>query len=531
MWTQFILENAHFAINLFAALVFFSVFWLYYDAWKGNRKLKEGVCAVGFLILSVSFVLHSLALESSILEAPLIAQGTNSWLQLIMRIVGYTTILISIVTEKLQPRPNSSEGASAFLVIPFVVTPLVVLQCIPPVLAFLITLFYLRRAIIGLESHIKPVSIAFALFTITEVLSLGELFRTTQNVELYSFVAPFGPLWIAEHILLFIASILLARWVFGYLLKQFQTQLFIILSVLILSIFLSITIAFTYLLLRNIENETQTQLTSDVKVLEFALDSRREENRSNAQMIAENPDVREAIKEIDKAKLGDLAERFLLAKESSILVITDENGQILAQGEDREKVGGSLSNAVLIKRALLGESLGTVSSQEGVLSPNIMLAGSAPIFSDDKKTIIGAVMSGVSLDNAFVDGIKKATGLEASLYGDAILSATTLLTSDGKTRLTGIEEKNTQIRRTVLTDADVYAGETLLGDTSYVSSYLPLKDVDKNPVGMIFVGRPQSSVLQAAAKSIELTFIVAALLLVVSIVPSLLISRYLSKQL
>jgi len=59
---------------------------------------------------------------------------------------------------------------------------------------------------------------------------------------------------------------------------------------------------------------------------------------------------------------------------------------------------------------------------------------------------------------------------------------------------------------------------------------LPLKDVDNNPVGMLFVGKPQVGVLQAAGRSIEMTFLVAVILLVLSIIPAYFISKYLTNQ-
>jgi len=43
----------------------------------------------------------------------------------------------------------------------------------------------------------------------------------------------------------------------------------------------------------------------------------------------------------------------------------------------------------------------------------------------------------------------------------------------------------------------------------YLSAYLPLKDADNVPVGMLFVGREKLEILQAAGRSIELTLLLA----------------------
>src|SRR5258708_7365108 len=72
MWYQFILENSHFAINMFAALVFLAVAWLHFDAWLESRAAREGFRFLGFVILAVSFVAHAVLLEGVVFAIPLL---------------------------------------------------------------------------------------------------------------------------------------------------------------------------------------------------------------------------------------------------------------------------------------------------------------------------------------------------------------------------------------------------------------------------------------------------------------------------
>lgn len=534
MWSQFLFENAHFAINLFMGLVLFAVFWLYLDAWKGSGDKGRrgfgvlGVRVMGFILLSFSFVIHAVFLETSLLSSSVINADLAVQATLILRISGYALVLISAISERLQSKPGSAQQSVAVGVLPFAITSVVALHLLQPILAFLVTIFYLRRATVGLERHLKPVTAAFAILTVAELLSLASLWRQSDNVEIFNLVAPLGPIWVLEHIIFLIASLVLGKWVFGYLLKQFQTQLFMIFSSVVLVIFLITTVAFTGLLLKNIQDESVRQLESDVRVLEFALDSRRAESVADAQVIAQNPEIQGALQAGDRGKLASLSEQFLLSKKHSFLVIVDDHGQIVARGEDKEKIGGSLSDDILIKRSLLGEAGSTAAAKEGVISPEVSLRGASPI--KNGNTILGAVMLGTVVDNAFVDGIKKATGLEASIYGDNVLSSTTLVSTDGKTRLVGIKEENQTIKQKVLVEAQSHSGSLTIANTPYFAAHLPLKDIDGNPVGMLFVGRAQIGVLQTAGRSIELTFIVTAIMLVLSIIPSYLISRYLAKQ-
>jgi methyl-accepting chemotaxis protein len=346
---------------------------------------------------------------------------------------------------------------------------------------------------------------------------------------LYNLVASFGSLWLIEHLILFFAVLILGRWVFGYLLKRLTSQLFMIFTCSVLAIFLLTTVTFTYLLLKNLETETLRQLETDVRVLDFAIESKKSESLSDAAVMAQSAQVIKATEEKDHKILFENLQNFLLTKKQSFLAVVDAGGVILARGEDKEKRGDSFSDDPLIKRALSGEAISSVVAKDGVLSSQISVRGVTPIKSGDK--IIGAVMAGSIVDSAFIDGIKKATGLEASIYGGNKLSATTLIASDGRSRALGIKEEDSRIKAKVLGRGESFSGSVGILNVPYLGAYLPLKDIDNAPLGMLFVGKRQIVVLQTAGSSIELTFIVAAILMVLSIIPAFMISKYLANQL
>lgn len=531
MWNQFFLENAHFALNMFTALVFFAVFWLYFDAWLGRKTIREGLRCTGLFLLSISFIIHATIIEISVLESSIFGKDTGATLLLITRISAYLFIIASLIIDPLQPKPQHSKVAktSMEVAIPVVMLPVLASgSFLHPILATVTGFLYLRRGTVGLENHLKPIALSFLVLSFSELLSLGSLLRHTQNVDLYDLVAPFGLAWMIEHLILLAATLILGRWVFGYLLKRLQSQLFMIFTSSILVIFLLTTVTFTYLLLKNLENETLKQLEADVKVLDLALSSKKAESLSDAQLISQNTQVQSYTEEKSHKGLVDNIQGLLLAKKQSFLIVVSESGQVLARGEDRDKYGDSLSDDPLIKRALLGESVSSVVAKEGVLAPEISIRSATAIKSGQK--VVGAIMTGTTVDNAFVDGVKKATSLEAAFYGDNALSATTLTSADGKSRSLGIKEENVNIKTKVLGKGESFAGAVDILNVPYFGAYLPLKDIDNNPVGMLFVGKQQVGVLQAAGRSIEMTFIVAALLIVLSVIPAYLISRYLSYQ-
>src|SRR6202042_1550651 len=128
-------------------------------------------------------------------------------------------------------------------------------------------------------------------------------------------------------------------------------------------------------------------------------------------------------------------------------------------------------------------------------------------------------------------GIKHSTGLDSSIYAGNTVSATTFLAPDGISRWVGVKETSPAIKRTVLTRGQTYKGSVSVLNRQYLGVYLPLKNIDNSVIGMLFIGQTSLSILQTADHSIELTFVVTALLMVLSIVPAYLMARYISKQL
>jgi hypothetical protein len=523
MWTQFILENLHFAGNIFVGLVFFAVFWLYLDAWQTSRKTREIPRIIGFFLLCVSFIIHSTYIESNLLAANQLSHGIQGFWFTLARLGGYLLILIGSVSEPLQDKPKYENGMITFASLK-AVTPFAY-----PLLPFLIAGFYFRRGIIGLEKHIEPVAWAFVFLTMAEILSLVPTLLNTSNVILYKLGAPFGPIWIAEHLFYLVAAVILAKWVFGYLLKRLQSQLFMIFIGSILGIFVITTAAFTGILFHNLQVEGLQKLNTDAQVLNLALESKKSEILSDTVMISQNPLIQAGILANSHANLSDIAENILLTKNENFLDIASAGGQVLTRGENRDRIGDSLSSDPLVKRALQGQANSSIVAVNGVLAPDISIRAAAPIIVDNK--IIGVIMSGTTVDNSFVDGLEKATGLVISIYGSDKLSATSLKLGADISRPIGIKENNRQIIDQVLKKGQNYQGTVSLLSVPYQAVYLPIKDIDNVPVGMLSVAETQISIFQTAAKSLETTFIITAGIMTLSVLYSYLISRYLSRQL
>src|SRR3989344_2980454 len=290
MWIQFILQNLHFAIGVFASLTLFSVFWLYWDAWVDRKNFKEGVKIFGYLVLSLSFLLNATSYENEIFK--LVVLGSKN--------LGYLLILIGLLLEPLGIKPGGVKASLAVLIPALTIST--------PFVTSAIAWLYLRKATLGLENHLKKVALAFFALSIYEFLNLSALFTTSTNIDIFKLVSPFGPIWIAEHIILSIAASILISWAFYYLLKRINTQLFIIFTTTIMSIFILTSTTFTFLLLKNLVDETLGRLSTDASVLSFGIDAKKSEAMAISQSISGNSILPELILTNDRKTLADLAE-------------------------------------------------------------------------------------------------------------------------------------------------------------------------------------------------------------------------------
>jgi hypothetical protein len=541
---QFFGQNIHFAIDLFAALVFFAVFWLYFDAWlaQEQKQKKDFLKWAGFLMVAISFAAQATALEQT---SPLTHTTSSSTAQaaaVVLRLTGYLLIILGLLIEPLQPKPQIEPLEKQFRpkvrpkktrkknLASLIFSPSGNLTFGLPLGALFICLLYLRRATVGLERHLKLIAIAFASLFGFELLSLCALARNTTNPTVENLAKAFGPAWIAAHVLLLASAILLGVWVWKYLLERFISQLFMIFTSVILFIFLITTVSFTFLLTRNIQNDTLSNLNTAAGVLNYALDAKKAETKANAEALATNPLLVQALLARDHKALLMLTDDFLANKKQSSMLITSNSAQVLLRAEDPERWGDSLSSDTQVRRAVIGSASSSITTKEGVLSPLVYIKSTAPI-EDSNKNIVGTVSVGLVIDNAFVDGIKHATGLDSAIYSNNIRSATTFLVPDGKSRWVGVAENSKQIKQNVLINGKTFKGPISVLNRSYLAVYAPLKDVDNNIVGMIFIGKSQAEVLQTANHSIELTFLVTAVLMVLSIWPSYIVARHIARQL
>jgi hypothetical protein len=104
MWQIFGNEIIRFSILVVMSLVIFGLFWLYYDAWKERRIARTAWLLMGLLLLSLSFLMQGLNLETEILISVWPAFVTKIYLYI--RAVAYVFVIIGLWLTPIEERPK-----------------------------------------------------------------------------------------------------------------------------------------------------------------------------------------------------------------------------------------------------------------------------------------------------------------------------------------------------------------------------------------------------------------------------------------
>jgi len=525
MLYQFLFSNIHFALTIFGALVFFAAGWLHFDSWKLDKKHKTTIArSTGFFLVAAAYGIHA-----TTIQAPLFLV-----ILAVCKTLGLLIILLSLFLEPLIHKPGDSQNTpkqnSAFFPLGIATTVFSVLSA---VLMLFVSFAYLLKSTKGSEKQLRPVFYAFLLFAISEFISFSFFFKNTSVVFWSKLLSDYALFWNIAHVFELLGFIILGTWVYGYTRFRLNVQLFFITITSFLFIFLVTTFIFTYSLLKNLENDTLSNLKTNVNVLQYALNGLKQQALTSARAVSGDSNIYEAVIQRDSDRLYALTSQFLITHNTNFLAVTSSTGEVLMRAENRDKIGDTLANDPLVQNALNNNSLSTVVTTPGILAPVVRVEAAVPIpnrNATDAARLVGTIVTGFLVDNTFVDGVKTLTGLETSVFGDNTRAATTFLDPDGKSRSIGTKETNPKVLEKVLKENAVYAGPSQILNQPYYSVYSPLKTVNDATIGMLYVGKPQTTILETAQKSIQFTFLGSVILMTLSLIPAYFLSSFIQKQ-
>ena len=501
MWAIFWLNNFHFALEFLGAIILFALAWLAFEAYLIKREFKTLARSLGFFLFAFWLIVHALN----------IANDTVLFLAASSYLLGLVFILLNLYWGKPPARPKFD----IVLVLPAVSSILLQLHILATVLLLLITILAFQRYQQELKKSLKPFWIAFALLTLGSILAIFNSRITAQ-----------GSSWIFEHALKFIGFGFLGYWGWQYLKLRIKEEMLLIFVGMALIISVIVTFTFSAILLRNMEREAEANLISNVKVLDYALSRMKNESLSNAQLFAKDEEIREALVEGNFGKLEEISQRLMVEKTMDFLTIADEKSEVILRAHSVTAKGDSIKEEKAGGEALEGNPYITI---EPTQPEKFSIRGAAPIY-DLEDNIIGVVITGFIVDNAFTDRIKKATGLEATIYREDIVQATTIFDPTGKTRNVGAKQTDPKIIRGVLQEGQSITGRTMIFSRPYLASYLSLKNAEGEIIGMIQASRLQIELSEAAVATNYLTLSTTMIIIIIMLMPAYLLAKKLTEE-
>ncbi|MDD5342580.1 MAG: cache domain-containing protein [Patescibacteria group bacterium] len=523
MWYNFWLQNSHFGVEIFIGLVFFATAWLYLDSWGAKKEAKTLLRALGFFSLALWAVLGATSSEFSALRL----------IETIAKFTGLAFVLISFIIDPVPKIPRlkkSSLKKKASGIIPVALSTSVFFQpsVFSSILLLVISCLILIRFTKGLIKEWRGLFLAFLLFTLSELITILYFWQDSSNIVISRILQTYGAVWFTEHGLKLLGFIILARWTWGYIRFRLVPQFFITYLTIIFLIFVGTTFAFTTILLRTVEQDQLTQLKVNVQTVEYAIDQLDNEAVLAAKIASENVAVKDALANQDVETLYAVTNRLMLENGTDFFIVVNDGADVLIRAEDRSKIGDNLADDPVVGRAFEGRSVASAATEEDITAPIVSIRAASPVLSSEGK-IIGAVITGYIIDNAFVDGVKKVTDLDVTIFGGKYRSATTLFTPGSTSRDTGLVETDTRVVDQVLTKAGRFTSSINVLNTPFYAAYAPLLDIDNTVIGMLSIGRPQSELLAATDKTIRTTFIISVILMMLAMLPAYFLARYISR--
>lgn len=498
MSTFFLLNNFHFTLEVLGALTFLTVAWLAFDAFALRRDTVTAIRGIGFSLLALWQIIHAFNFSHDL----------YNYLGYLVYFLGIVFIISSLAREYFAVRPASP----AVLILPNLSGIARLLSAVTSFGLGIITyLAYLQYK----KEFKKDLRLFLAGFLF---LTAGSLLSIFYRIDLFNSV------WILGHILEAIGFFALGWWVWNFLRLRLREQiLFVFISAtLFMAIIVSLT--FSTILVGQITSSTKDNLLTNTKVLDLAISRLKEEALAKAELATFDEDLKEALQDNNFPTLETIASQILTEKQLGFLSILDPNGEVLLRAHALTKRNDNAAGEKAVKAALSGKALAAI---EPSPAEGFSIRAAAPVFSG--KKLIGVVVAGFQLDNAFADSIKKITGLEMSIFQGRTRVATTTLNPDGRTRSIGIEETDEREQDSVFTKRAGIILFTQILSRPFLASYLPLVDEDK-VVGMISAAKAQRELTETTNHTNRLTLVTVIIVMVILSTPIYIITRRLSQE-
>ncbi|MDP3697521.1 MAG: cache domain-containing protein [Candidatus Taylorbacteria bacterium] len=510
----FFLNNLHFFLEVLGAVVFLAVAWLAFDAYMVRRDFVTASRGIGFAFLAGWQIFHAFHLQSEL----------YNYLGYVFYFAGLLFILVNLLKEAPVERPKFE----AILVLPSLGAVVSNLNLAAAIGFGLIGLIAFRQYKKESKKALIPFVWGFSF------LALGAVFSIIYNPD------RIGGSWFIGHLFEGLGFLALGWWIWSYLQLRIREELLLILVSLTLVMAVVVGLTFSTILVNNVESSTKASLSSNIKVLNLAVSGLKEEALAKVELLAQKEDLAEALAANNFVELERLAGEYMREKRLGFLSVLDKDGNVVLRAHALTKKDDNLSDETAVKLAMSGESGVAIESSP---AEGLSVRAGVPILSSRNSEqqnrgsstksghpiVVGVLVGGFQLDNAFVDSLKKLTGLDVSVYDNETITATTILNPDRKSRSVGLTETNRNVLDAVFKAKNGITLNNLISSRPYLATYLPITDNDK-VVGMLSVAKAQNEILNTVTKTNRLTFVMSAIILLILVMPLWWVTRRLTGE-
>ena len=238
-----------------------------------------------------------------------------------------------------------------------------------------------------------------------------------------------------------------------------------------------------------------------------------------ASMGAENGVIVEALQKGDVPAVQAFARHLQQVSVSDFCTITDARGTVMGRGHS-DRHGDDVTSQETVMRALR-DGTANVDIVQGTVVP-FTLRASAPVYSPDGK-IVGSISIGRALSKpAYVDDLKKLTGLDATIFKNDTRVQTTLLQADGS-RGVGTKVSDPAVLDAVFKRGENFFTITELFGHRYASCYWPMRNNKGETVGIWSIGAPVTQIFKLRDDAVRNTLVATCLVLLFQLILSLII--------
>ncbi|MEK7546883.1 MAG: cache domain-containing protein [Patescibacteria group bacterium] len=483
-----LVNNINLGVDVFGAVVFFIVAWLFTEAYFTKRDYFILIRCVGFFLLAAWQIVH--AIYGSI--------GSLATLGPYLYLIGLVLILASYVFEKLPQRPENF-ALGMFL------SPFFIVNRMEEIASFLIlstTLVLFKRYTRNVDRLLKWLLIGFSFLTAASIMSL--------------FVAVESPntLWLGEYALKFLAFVAVGIWSWRWLSFRLGEEILLIFIGASLIIALAVTTVFSVFSVQRIESEARNKVDANAKVFTFYLESLQNKALSSSQIIANTEDFASAVKSNDFKDIESISRELLALTGQQFIAVALTNGQVIFK----------LNASILRDENILAQKIGaeaiegrpavTLAQVEG---GGLAIQAGAPILF--RGEIIGAIITGVLLNNQFAASFKTMSGLDTSLVKDDIVIVSTILEPGDKIHESTLAQ--------AIASGEEYIGGSQLLNNEVMSALVPLRDLENQRVGALMLTTAPGQLSRDNQRINLLTMLIVAAVVIGLIIPLYYLTTYL----